>query len=64
MSENGANDAFNNCYVVTINKYEALKDDYETLRQRYDDLLASHTAAMDKLEFKQVIAIFHCNIFP
>ncbi|XP_065226709.1 disks large homolog 5 isoform X2 [Planococcus citri] len=53
IAENGTNDSFNNCYVVTINKYEALKDDYEALRQRYDDLLTTHNATMNELEFKR-----------
>ena len=33
--------------------YDAVKDDYAMMR-RYDDLVASHSAAVSKLELSQV----------
>lgn len=32
---------------------EAVRDDYDALRKRYDDLLASHSQAITKLELAQ-----------
>lgn len=32
---------------------EVVRDDYETLRKRYDEVLASHSQAITKLELAQ-----------
>ena len=54
MSESGASDSLNTHYINTLRKYEAIKDEYDTLRKRYDDLISSHSAAVNKLELAQV----------
>jgi len=35
-------------------KYEAMKEDYESIRKRYSDLIATHSATANKLELSQV----------
>jgi hypothetical protein len=35
-------------------KYEAMKEDYDSLRKRYADLHATHSATVNKLELSQV----------
>lgn len=52
-SENGNSDAMNQLYLTTLSKYETIKEEYESLRKRYDDLIASHSSAVDKLELAQ-----------
>ena len=37
-----------------MRSYEAVKEDSALLRKRYDDLVSSHSAAVDKLECSQV----------
>ena len=37
-----------------MRSYEAVKEDCALLRKRYDDLVSSHSAAVDKLECSQV----------
>lgn len=44
----------NQLYMSTLSKYEAMKEDYESLRKRYEDLITSHSTAVDKLELAQV----------
>ncbi|KAG8230429.1 hypothetical protein J437_LFUL015450 [Ladona fulva] len=51
----GVDVALNQRYVAALRKYEAVKDDHDSLRKRCDDLMASHTAAVNKLELAQVI---------
>lgn len=51
--ENGNSDAMNQLYLTTLSKYETIKEEYESLRKRYDDLIASHSSAVDKLELSQ-----------
>ena len=41
-------------YSQLLQNYENVKDDYSLLRKRYDDLVASHSAAVSKLEHSQV----------
>lgn len=41
-------------YGTLLRNYEAVKDDYTLVRRRYDDLVASHSAAVAKLEHSQV----------
>lgn len=53
-TETGANDALNQHYITALRKYEVIKDDYDSLRKRYDDLIVSHSAAVNKLELSQV----------
>ncbi|XP_024881211.1 disks large homolog 5-like isoform X4 [Temnothorax curvispinosus] len=47
------NDAMNQHYLSALRKYEAVKDEYDSLRKRYDDLIASHSSAVNKLELSQ-----------
>jgi len=35
-------------------QYEAMKEDYDALRKRYADLIASHSGTVHKLELSQV----------
>ena len=41
-------------YSQLLQNYENVKDEYSLLRKRYDDLAASHSAAVSKLEHSQV----------
>lgn len=36
-------------------KYEAIKEDYDSLHKRYADLIDAHSATANKLELSQVI---------
>ncbi|XP_071565280.1 uncharacterized protein Dlg5 isoform X6 [Temnothorax nylanderi] len=47
------NDTMNQHYLSALRKYEAVKDEYDSLRKRYDDLIASHSSAVNKLELSQ-----------
>ena len=49
MNENGNSEAI----IAALRKSEAIKDDYDSLRKRYADLIATHSAAASKLEFTQ-----------
>merc|ERR1712079_742729 len=61
-------------YSQLLQNYENVKDDYSLLRKRYDDLVASHSAAVSKLEHSQVsytlfwimhsTSCFNHNFFP
>ena len=48
-------------YGTLLRNYEAVKEDYSLIRKRYDDLVSSHSAAVNKLEHSQVrsIVILH-----
>ena len=41
-------------YSQLLQNYENVKDDFDIIRKRYDDLVASHSAAVSKLEHSQV----------
>ena len=41
-------------YGTLLRNYEAVKEDYSLIRKRYDDLVSSHSAAVNKLEHSQV----------
>ena len=41
-------------YSQLLQNYENVKDDYSLVRKRYDDLVASHSDAVSKLEHSQV----------
>ena len=61
-------------YSQLLQNYENVKDDYSLLRKRYDDLVASHSAAVSKLEHSQVsytlfwimhsTSFLNHNVFP
>ncbi|KAM0726796.1 Disks large-like protein 5 [Formica fusca] len=53
VSDAASNDAMNQHYLSALRKYEAVKDEYDSLRKRYDDLIASHSSAVNKLELSQ-----------
>jgi hypothetical protein len=40
--------------MSALNKYETIKDEYDALRKRFDDLINTHSTAVDKLELAQV----------
>ncbi|XP_014609280.1 PREDICTED: disks large homolog 5 isoform X4 [Polistes canadensis] len=46
-------DAMNQHYLSALRRYEAIKDDYDSLRKRYDDLITSHSSVVNKLELSQ-----------
>jgi len=41
-------------------QYEAMKEDYDALRKRYADLIASHSGTVHKLELSQVTTYRAC----
>lgn len=49
-SEGGPGESLSIMYGTLLRNYEAVKDDYTMIRSRYDDLAASHSAAVAKLE--------------
>lgn len=49
VSEATGSDAMNQHYLSALRKYEAIKDDYDSLRKRYDDLISSHSSAVNKV---------------
>ncbi|XP_039304518.1 disks large homolog 5 isoform X6 [Solenopsis invicta] len=53
VTDAAGNDAMNQHYLSALRKYEAVKDEYDSLRKRYDDLIASHSSAVNKLELSQ-----------
>ncbi|GAB6028550.1 hypothetical protein CHUAL_002693 [Chamberlinius hualienensis] len=53
MDENGSSEAINQMYIAALRKYEAVKDDYDSFRKRYADLIVSHSSATNKLELTQ-----------
>ena len=46
-------------YGTLLRNYEAVKEDYSLIRKRYDDLVSSHSAAVNKLEHSQVRRCFN-----
>ncbi|XP_044015825.1 disks large homolog 5-like isoform X7 [Aphidius gifuensis] len=40
-------------YKSAIKKYEVVKEEYDSLRKRYDDLIAGHSSAVNKLELAE-----------
>lgn len=49
VSEKGNSDSL----IFLTRRNDAVRDDYEALRKRYDDILASHSQAITKLELAQ-----------
>lgn len=43
----------NESIIAALRKSETIKDDYDALRKRYADLIASHSAATSKLKSAQ-----------
>lgn len=58
-SEGGPGDSLSIMYGTLLQNYEAVKDDYNLLRRRYDDLAASHQSAVAKLEHSQNFQVSH-----
>ena len=48
--------------AALMRSYEAVKEDCALLRKRYDDLVSSHSAAVNKLECSQVRQVLHFSI--
>ncbi|XP_050455027.1 disks large homolog 5 isoform X4 [Cataglyphis hispanica] len=53
VADAASNDAMNQHYLSALRKYEAVKDEYDSLRKRYDDLIASHSSAVNKAKLSQ-----------
>jgi hypothetical protein len=53
-AEGGPGESLSLMYSTLLQNYENVKDDYTMVRKRYDDLVASHSAAVSKLEHSQV----------
>lgn len=50
VADVGNNEAISQHYRSALHeKYQAIKDDYENLRKRYEDLIASHSSAVNKV---------------
>lgn len=54
ITQEGSGEAINQLYMTTMRKYEAIKDEYDSIRKRYSDLVASHSNNISKLELTQV----------
>jgi len=46
----GSSDVLNKLYDTTVDKLEALKCDYESLRKRYNEKTAGHNADISRLD--------------
>ncbi|KAK2820482.1 hypothetical protein Q5P01_023441 [Channa striata] len=46
----GSSDVVNKLYDTAVDKVEALKSDYEALRKRYNEQMASHNADLSRLD--------------
>ena len=53
-AEGGPGESLGMMYGTLLRSYEAVKEDYSLIRKRYDDLVSSHSAAVNKLEHSQV----------
>ena len=62
-AEGGPGDSLGMMYGTLLRNYEAVKEDYSLIRKRYDDLVSSHSAAVNKLEHSQVrkVHVHHIN---
>lgn len=49
----GSSDVLNKLYDTAVDKLEAVKSDYETLRKCYNDKLASHNADLSRLDLAE-----------
>lgn len=62
VSDAAGNDSMNQHYLSALRKYEAVKDEYDSLRKRYDDLIASHSSAVNKASISDsVISNTFCS---
>merc|ERR1719412_599193 len=52
-AEGGPGESLSIMYGTLLRNYEAVKEDYSLIRKRYDDLVSSHSAAVNKLEHSQ-----------
>ncbi|GIY48544.1 disks large homolog 5 [Caerostris darwini] len=52
LTENGG-EAAHQLYLNVVRKCEAMKEEYDNLHKRYADLMASHSATVDKLSVTQ-----------
>uniref|UniRef100_A0A3Q4HH54 Discs, large homolog 5b (Drosophila), tandem duplicate 1 n=1 Tax=Neolamprologus brichardi TaxID=32507 RepID=A0A3Q4HH54_NEOBR len=50
VMKEGSSDVLNKLYDTAVDKLEAVKSDYETLRKHYNDKLASHNADLSRLD--------------
>lgn len=59
VSDAAGNDPMNQHYLSALRKYEAVKDEYDSLRKRYDDLIASHSSAVNKASISDSVISSH-----
>ncbi|KAH0624329.1 hypothetical protein JD844_031705, partial [Phrynosoma platyrhinos] len=50
MKQNGSSEILNKLYDTAMDKLEGMKKDYETLRKRYNEKIASHNTDLSRLE--------------
>ena len=48
VADPGNSDTMNQLYMSALRKCEDIKDEYDALRKRYEDLGSSHSSAVDK----------------
>ncbi|KAK8726702.1 hypothetical protein OTU49_010006 [Cherax quadricarinatus] len=53
ITQEGSGEAINQLYMTTMRKYEAIKDEYDSIRKSYSELVASHSNNISKLELTQ-----------
>ncbi|KAK4296064.1 hypothetical protein Pmani_031414 [Petrolisthes manimaculis] len=53
ITQEGSGEAINQLYMTTMRKYEAIKEEYDSIRKRYSDLVASHSNNISKLDLTQ-----------
>lgn len=64
ITQEGSGEAINQLYMTTMRKYEAIKDEYDSIRKRYSDLVASHSNNISKLELTQVYVVYLFLVMP
>uniref|UniRef100_A0A670HWV6 Discs large MAGUK scaffold protein 5 n=1 Tax=Podarcis muralis TaxID=64176 RepID=A0A670HWV6_PODMU len=50
MKQNGSSEILNKLYDTAMDKLEGVKKDYDTLRKRYNEKIASHNTDLSRLE--------------
>lgn len=50
VMRDGSSDVLNKLYDTAVDKLEAMRTDYETLRKRYNEKTASHNADLSRLD--------------
>lgn len=50
MKQNGSSEILNKLYDTAMDKLEGVKKDYDALRKRYNEKIASHNTDLSRLE--------------